>query len=187
MKKIVYVFITFSMLVACSPMETRNTGQQDISDADQIETPDTTRTLEIGGKTLDIYAHWACRDYASDGPTVLELVITNITFGDMINEVIQEDEYIKKEMQKSKDISKTLQELKAAQKFNVGYILFDDGKEYEAALHRREGINHRWVWEEGNYSFIIKPDGTGLYYDFTNAKDGTTKARDVFKCEKYHQ
>ena len=56
MKKIVYVFITFSMLVACSPMEIRNTGQQDISDADQIETPNTTRTLEIGGKTLDICA-----------------------------------------------------------------------------------------------------------------------------------
>ena len=47
-----------------------------------------------------------------------------------------------------------------------------------------EGLNRRWDFgKEMNYSFIIEPDGWGVYYDFRLAEDdGRTKARQVFKC-----
>ncbi len=46
------------------------------------------------------------------------------------------------------------------------------------------GFDRRWNFgEKMNYSFIIAPDGDGLYYDFTNVEVGdTTKPRDLFKC-----
>jgi hypothetical protein len=35
------------------------------------------------------------------------------------------------------------------------------------------------------FILIIKPDGTGLYYDFKYAADGERiKAKDVYKCYK---
>ena len=65
----------------------------------------------------------------------------------------------------------------------MGFILFDGCKEYTEAFYTRQGINQQWDWKEGKYSFVIEPDGTGSYYDFTNVKDGRAKASDFFKCE----
>jgi hypothetical protein len=51
------------------------------------------------------------------------------------------------------------------------------GKDY-LAIYELKGFNHRWdfgsnVEENGfEYSFVIKPDGTGLYIDFSNAESG---------------
>jgi hypothetical protein len=68
----------------------------------------------------------------------------------------------------------------------LGYILYDGGYIGELTYYRRTGIEHRWDWGGPNnttYSFVIKSDGTGLYYDFSNVKPGESiKARDVFKC-----
>ena len=50
------------------------------------------------------------------------------------------------------------------------------------------GLNRRWDfgYDAGNekflYAFIIKPDGTGLYYDFSMSPDGRASPRDSFKC-----
>jgi len=56
------------------------------------------------------------------------------------------------------------------------------------------GINRRWDWGWSadiggasggyQYAFVVKPDGTGLYYDFAldDDDDGFVKARDSFKC-----
>ena len=68
----------------------------------------------------------------------------------------------------------------------LGFVLFDGGYSGKSTLHERTGLNHRWDWGYGaNYSFIIKPDGTGLYYDFSTVPEGeTTTARDVYKCKK---
>jgi hypothetical protein len=70
----------------------------------------------------------------------------------------------------------------------LGYILYDGGYIGELTYYRRNGLEHRWDWggiNDSSYSFVIKSDGTGLYYDFTNVKLGeSTKARDVFKCKK---
>jgi hypothetical protein len=68
---------------------------------------------------------------------------------------------------------------------NSGYILYGGGYTGEFAKYRRIGIEHRWDWgPNGNdYAFVIKADGTGLYYDFSNANEGERiKANDVFKC-----
>lgn len=50
------------------------------------------------------------------------------------------------------------------------------------------GLNRRWDFG-GNessdgypYAFVIKPDGTGLYFDFSTSSDGTAKASDLFRC-----
>jgi hypothetical protein len=70
----------------------------------------------------------------------------------------------------------------------LGYILYDGGHIGELTHYERIGIEHRWDWggpEGTTYSFVIKPDGTGLYYNFSNANKGESiKARDVFKCYK---
>lgn len=173
MKKTFFVLIAFSMLVACTPMKTRDTGQKEISDTDQSEVPDATRTLEIDGKTYNNYTLWDCSESSGDWSTVLRLVITNRTFNDIYNE-----------KHGGKKVNKKLQ------KVNVGFILFDGMKEHTMAGYKRMGINHEWHWGEGkeSYIFVIKPTGTGLYYDFTNVKKGgTTTARDVFKCEKNYE
>ena len=68
-----------------------------------------------------------------------------------------------------------------------GFILFDGGDAGNFTWYNREGINNRWSWGPSGhgYSFIIKPDGTGLYYDFSNVPEGETiKADDVYKCKR---
>ena len=69
----------------------------------------------------------------------------------------------------------------------TGYILYDGSNKGTNASYRRTGLNHRWDWGPNTeYSFIIKPDGTGLYYDFSTVGKGeSTKADDVFECWKY--
>jgi len=76
-----------------------------------------------------------------------------------------------------------------AQELNgIGYVLYDGGYIGEFSHYRRNGLEHIWDWggQDGtDYAFVIKSDGTGLYYDFTRVKKGeSTKPRDVFKCYK---
>jgi hypothetical protein len=69
----------------------------------------------------------------------------------------------------------------------VGFILFEGGYSGEFTSYRRDGLNHRWDWgpNKNDYAFVIKPDGVGLYYDFTVVPKGEpTKARDVYRCKK---
>ena len=68
----------------------------------------------------------------------------------------------------------------------MGFVLYDGGHTGEFAAHQRQGINHRWDWgDDLNYSFVIKPDGTGLFYDFSSVQEGEgKKADDVYKCYK---
>ena len=70
----------------------------------------------------------------------------------------------------------------------LGYILFDGGYNGELTYYRRIGLEHRWDWggrNDSDFAFVIKSDGTGLYYDFTNVRSGeSTRARDVFKCRR---
>lgn len=61
------------------------------------------------------------------------------------------------------------------------------GKTHEAEF-RVSGINRRWDWGWSTgayrYSFVVEPDGTGLYYDFAldDDDDGFVAASSSFKC-----
>ena len=50
------------------------------------------------------------------------------------------------------------------------------------------GLNRRWDFDYDQsrkiyiYAFLITPDGTGLYYDFSTSPDGQASSRDSFKC-----
>ena len=68
-----------------------------------------------------------------------------------------------------------------------GYVLYDGTNEGTIAFYQRNGLNHRWSWgANAVYSFVIKPDGTGAYYDFSYADEGEQiKPNDIFKCSKY--
>ena len=51
-----------------------------------------------------------------------------------------------------------------------------------------EGLNRRWDWPTGGdkglkYTFVIQPDGSAAYYDFTKVEDGgTTSPSQVYEC-----
>ena len=69
----------------------------------------------------------------------------------------------------------------------LGFILYDGGYTGVSAYYRRAGLERRWDWgpNDFDYTFVIKPDGTGLYYDFTTVKPGeSTKAKEVYKCHQ---
>lgn len=69
----------------------------------------------------------------------------------------------------------------------VGFILYDGSHSGQTTKYRREGINQRWDWGPTNveFAFIIKPDGTGFYYDFSASFEGVpVKAKDVYECTK---
>lgn len=71
---------------------------------------------------------------------------------------------------------------------SIGFVLLDGGDTGEETIYRRLGLEHRWDWggkSGGDFAVVIKTDGTGLYYDFSNAPEGEQiKARDVFKCSQ---
>jgi len=51
-----------------------------------------------------------------------------------------------------------------------------------------QGLNRRWDFspdDNGSYDymFLIEPDGTALYYDFSRSADGTAKASQIYQCE----
>ena len=67
----------------------------------------------------------------------------------------------------------------------VGFILYDGSYSGKPTVYRKEEINHRWDWgaDNDNYAFIIKPDGTGIYIDFSSGSvDGRKTPDDIYKC-----
>lgn len=70
----------------------------------------------------------------------------------------------------------------------LGFVLYDGGNSGELASYERAGLLHRWDWGWNEnryvYSFLMKPDGTGMYYDFSSASGNhKEKADDVFRCQ----
>ena len=69
----------------------------------------------------------------------------------------------------------------------LGFVLYDGTNTGDIVLYRRDGLSRRWDWgTTGSYSFIIKSDGTGLFYDFSTADDAgiKSKADDIYKCRR---
>jgi hypothetical protein len=68
-----------------------------------------------------------------------------------------------------------------------GFILYDGGYSGESTQYQRKGLEHRWDWGPNgiDYSFVIKTDGTGSYYDFSSVPKGeSTKPRAMYKCNQ---
>lgn len=76
----------------------------------------------------------------------------------------------------------------------IGFVLYGNGTVGEEAYFSRQGLDLRWDWgthyrtdgqSEFIYSFVIEPDGTGLYYDFSTSTDGTAKPRGIYRVRKF--
>lgn len=67
---------------------------------------------------------------------------------------------------------------------NIGFVLYDNSNKGEITRYKRAGLEHRWDWGDGlPYSFTIKTDGTGAYYDFTGVPEGERiKPNEIYKC-----
>lgn len=67
-----------------------------------------------------------------------------------------------------------------------GFVLYDGGYSGERAYYSRTGLEHRWGWGTNlDYVFVIEPDGTGLYYDFSGASVGERRsATEVYYCRQ---
>ena len=147
-------------------------------------TPSGPRTIIIQGepiseKDVEGFTSWYCKDYVYPGPTLVEVGFFN-NLGAMIPDSV--------DISKVNELNESygLPELDDLLKF-AGFILYDGGFSGEHTMYQRTGLEHRWSWstDGGSYSFIIKPDGTGLYYDFSNIPDGeTTTAKEVYRCSK---
>ena len=76
---------------------------------------------------------------------------------------------------------------------SIGFVLYGNGTVGEEACFSRQGLDLRWDWgsyyRDGDsryrYTFVIEPDGTGLYYDFSTSTDGTSKPRGIYKTRKF--
>lgn len=139
--------------------------------------PETGRALFLDDKEYKEgqpwqFLTWKCRDYYG-GRTLVE-----------VGRLLIPEEF--------KDHIKQQQNETENEEFNIalkslGFILYDGTDTGNSALYYRDGLSHRWSWgpEDRSYSFIIKPDGTGLFYDFSTAENGIkARADDVFKCRR---
>lgn len=68
----------------------------------------------------------------------------------------------------------------------MGFVLYDGGNSGTKAVYMREGLEHNWYWGESvNYAFVIRTDGVGAYYDFSDVPRGEeTKPKEIYKCKK---
>ncbi len=66
----------------------------------------------------------------------------------------------------------------------VGFILFDGGYSGEVAMYRRVGLDRRWKWGPNvEYAFVLHPDGTGHFCDYSKTGDGeSTTADELYRC-----
>lgn len=62
---------------------------------------------------------------------------------------------------------------------------------HQVALFRVEGFNRKWDFPflppgvKPKFKFVINPDGTGLYYDFSNVEEGEiTTPQQTYWCEE---
>ena len=134
--------------------------QQPTSDTLTTQTAPTLRVISVNSREIreadaGKFTSWVCRDYVQRGNVVLEAGHFN---------------HPKLE--------------------GLGFVLYDGGNSGELASYERAGLLHRWDWGWNEnrqvhlYSFLMKPDGTGLYYNFSSATAGhKEKADDIFTCQ----
>jgi hypothetical protein len=172
-------FLVVTHLFACQSMDISN--PETSSQKPQNISKNSLRTIILDDEELTEYEpgqfmSWKCRDYSNGGKVLVELGRIEFT-KEQIDSI------------KVEDVEKEAQPLITAileKQLQLGFVLYEGTNKGQYTFYARKGLNHRWDWgPEGKYSFIIKPDGTGLFYDFTTAKDGSKdKADDIYKCTK---
>lgn len=154
-------------LAGCASPPTKTTAppqateqQQPTSNALATDTAPAPRVISVDGREIreadaGKFTSWVCRDYFQRGNVVVEVGYFNHPKLD-----------------------------------GVGFVIYDGGNSGLLASYERAGLLHRWDWGWNDnrhaftYSFLMKPDGTGLYYDFSSAPAGhKDKADDIFRCQ----
>ena len=172
MKIVKYITLVsiFFLLVGCETISETDTFEPQYS---PVVEQSSSRTLVLEGdeyteRSSLAFMTWKCRHYFDGGKTLFE--VGRIYFPDSFKE---SDEFLEVDEESKRIVKK------------FGFILYDGTNIGDLAQYTHAGLNHRWDWgaEISGYSFIIKPDGTGLYYDFNTAKDGVKeKADGLYKC-----
>ena len=68
-----------------------------------------------------------------------------------------------------------------------GFVLYDGSSSGESSSYQRKGVNQRWDWgpNGSDFAFVLEPDGTGLFYDFSNVSKGETrKPNSLYRCSR---
>ena len=140
---------------------------------------DSGRILILGGEEFKEgepwrLISWKCRDYSYGGSTLVEVGRASPP-----DDYKNTNEYKEIEDSKKEELDKFFS--------MIGFVLYDGTNTGDITLYNRDGLSHRWDWGAGerSYSFVIKPDGTGLFYDFSTAENGMkSKADDIYKCSR---
>ena len=177
LKLILLTTITIS-IYSCAKHPEIYTGESEQQTYTGGSSRQIVRTLVLGGEDFEDlkpsdFISWKCRDYSSGGKTLVE-----------VGKVLIPEDYMHSDEYKEMDdaTKEQLDEIAGM----LGFILYDGTNTGDGASYKRRGLNHRWDWgSEGKYSFIIKPDGTGLFYDFSTVDNGVKKnADDVYRCSR---
>lgn len=163
-------------MYACAAGYDRNASNPECSSQ---EYPESVRTLVLDGEEYvenesGDFKSWKCRDFSDEGKTLVE--VGHVSIPDDYKET---DEYRSMDASEKKNLSRMVK--------MFGFILFDGTNSGEKAIYTHEGLNHRWDWgpDSDTYALIIKPNGTGLFYDFSTAADGAKqKADDIYRCRR---
>jgi hypothetical protein len=118
------------------------------------------RSIILNGKAYSetdtgAFVSWRCKDYFSDSSKLFKPTLFEL--GKFTNSKLS----------------------------GSGFVLFDGGNSGEFTNYARAGINHRWNWgpNGAEFSFIIKPDGGGRFYDFSSVPLGERiKPDGIYKC-----
>lgn len=101
------------------------------------------------------FVSWRCKDYFSGSSTLFEPTLFEL--GKFTNSALS----------------------------GSGFVLHDGGNSGELTNYARAGINHRWDWGPNGteFAFIIDPEGTGRFYDFSSVPSGERiKPSGMYKC-----
>ena len=184
--KQILLFALIVNIYACKEVSIRNEQSNDQSY--EYVGVTSARSLIIGGTEVklnpDEFVSWKCTDYPYGYKTLIE--VGRISYDHLKKQMYEnyknDDEYNALNEDEKKEINEKANELIKM----FGFIIYDGTDEGDAAFYHRRGLNHRWDWgEERQYSFVIKPNGIGLFYDFSTVENGMkSKADGVYECRK---
>jgi len=179
----IFLFVLLMLLFSCATHPPSVTPSVSITTQPPSATSSGPRTIILDRDTIPEdsigrFTSWYCEDYINGGATLVE--VGYFTFPDSVISKLSESTELSEllELSELPELSELLE--------SGGFVLYDGGYTGDYAIYHRKGLEHRWDWGDNHiYSFVILPDGTGAYYDFSTVPKGeTTKPREIYKCYK---